>query len=150
MPFYLRSSIYFPRQGIRLYTPRHPSRRRICIFYMFQGRARSNKYCRRRYIYRDVNLRPQTRIPHRVLLSRQEALRCLININSLRLVGIYFLPKSVIALLTSSCEGIFMGLLVSFILLSIISVGIAAVSSLQVPYGAFDKDMGPAAQKKSQ
>ncbi|KAI9859633.1 MAG: hypothetical protein M1813_006564 [Trichoglossum hirsutum] len=46
--------------------------------------------------------------------------------------------------------GIFMGLLVSFILLSIISVGIAAVSSLQVPYGAFDKDMGPAAQKKSQ
>ncbi|KAH0541910.1 hypothetical protein FGG08_003630 [Glutinoglossum americanum] len=46
--------------------------------------------------------------------------------------------------------GIFMGLLVSLLLLSILSVGIAAVSSLQVPYGAFDKEMGPAAQKKLQ
>ncbi|KAI9772286.1 MAG: hypothetical protein M1840_001035 [Geoglossum simile] len=46
--------------------------------------------------------------------------------------------------------GIFMGLLVSFFLISVLSVGIAAVSSLQVPYGAFEKEMGPAAQKKFQ
>ncbi len=46
--------------------------------------------------------------------------------------------------------GLFMGLLVSFILLSILFVGISAVSSLQVSYGAFDKEMGPAAQKKQQ
>ncbi|KAI9781937.1 MAG: hypothetical protein M1839_005530 [Geoglossum umbratile] len=46
--------------------------------------------------------------------------------------------------------GIFMGLLVSLLLFSILSVGIAAVSSLQVPYGAFEKEMGPAAQKKLQ
>jgi hypothetical protein len=43
-----------------------------------------------------------------------------------------------------------MGLLVTFILLSILSVGIAALGSLQVSYGAFDKEMGPAAQKKQQ
>ncbi|TAQ84535.1 hypothetical protein B7494_g7140 [Chlorociboria aeruginascens] len=46
--------------------------------------------------------------------------------------------------------GIFMGLLVGLILLSILSVGIKAVSSLQVSYAAFDKEMGPAAQKKQQ
>jgi hypothetical protein len=39
---------------------------------------------------------------------------------------------------------------VSFFLISVLSVGIAAVSSLQVPYGAFEKEMGPAAQKKFQ
>ena len=41
-----------------------------------------------------------------------------------------------------------MGLLVSVILLSILYVGISAVASLQVSYAAFDKEMGPAAQKK--
>ena len=41
-----------------------------------------------------------------------------------------------------------MGLLVSLILLSILYVGISAVASLQVSYAAFDKEMGPAAQKK--
>jgi hypothetical protein len=41
-----------------------------------------------------------------------------------------------------------MGFLVSFILLAILSVGMAALGSLQVSYGAFDKEMGPAAQKK--
>jgi len=46
--------------------------------------------------------------------------------------------------------GLFMGLLVGFILISILSVGISAVASLQVSYGAFDKEMGPAAQKKQQ
>lgn len=46
--------------------------------------------------------------------------------------------------------GLFMGLLVSLLLLSILWVGISAISSLEVSYGAFDKEMGPAAQKKSQ
>ena len=44
--------------------------------------------------------------------------------------------------------GLFMGFLVSFILLSILYVGIRGVASLQVSYAAFDKEMGPAAQKK--
>jgi hypothetical protein len=44
--------------------------------------------------------------------------------------------------------GIFMGLLVSILLLSILYVAIRGVSSLQVSYAAFDKEMGPAAQKK--
>ncbi|KAJ8059315.1 hypothetical protein OCU04_012276 [Sclerotinia nivalis] len=46
--------------------------------------------------------------------------------------------------------GIFMGLVVGLLLLSILSVGLNAVSSLQVSYGAFDKEMGPSAQKKQQ
>lgn len=44
--------------------------------------------------------------------------------------------------------GIFMGLLVSFLLISILSVAISAVSSLQVTYAAFEKEMGPSAGKK--
>ncbi|CZS94052.1 uncharacterized protein RAG0_04082 [Rhynchosporium agropyri] len=44
--------------------------------------------------------------------------------------------------------GLFMGLLVTLILLAILSVGIGAISSLEVSYGAFDKEMGPAAQQK--
>lgn len=46
--------------------------------------------------------------------------------------------------------GIFMSLIVFFILLTILYVGLSAVASLKVPYGAFDKEMGPAAQKKQQ
>ncbi|KAF8850531.1 BIG1-domain-containing protein [Acephala macrosclerotiorum] len=46
--------------------------------------------------------------------------------------------------------GLFMGLLVGLLLLSILGVGFAALGSLQVSYGAFDKEMGPAAQKKQQ
>lgn len=46
--------------------------------------------------------------------------------------------------------GIFMGLVVGLLLLSILSVGLNAVSSLQVSYGAFDKENGPSAQKKQQ
>jgi len=46
--------------------------------------------------------------------------------------------------------GLFMGLLVTAIMLSILGVGLNAISSLQVSYGAFDKEMGPAAQKKLQ
>lgn len=43
-----------------------------------------------------------------------------------------------------------MGIFVSLILLAILSVAITAVSSLTVSYGAFDKEMGPAAQRKAQ
>lgn len=42
-----------------------------------------------------------------------------------------------------------MGLLVTFLLLSILAVGLNGLSSLQVSYGAFEKEMGPAAQKKA-
>lgn len=41
-----------------------------------------------------------------------------------------------------------MGLLVSLILISILYVGINGVASLQVSYAAFDREMGPSAQKK--
>lgn len=46
--------------------------------------------------------------------------------------------------------GLFMGLLVGFVLLSILYLGLNAISSLQVSYAAFDKEMGPTAQKKAQ
>jgi len=46
--------------------------------------------------------------------------------------------------------GIFMGFVAGFIMLSILYVGLSALSSLEVSYGAFDKEMGPAAQKKQQ
>jgi hypothetical protein len=39
-----------------------------------------------------------------------------------------------------------MGLLVSFILISILYVAINGVASLQVSYAAFDREMGPSAQ----
>lgn len=41
-----------------------------------------------------------------------------------------------------------MGFLAGFVLLSILYVGLQGLSSLEVSYGAFDKEMGPAAQKK--
>lgn len=43
-----------------------------------------------------------------------------------------------------------MGLVTTIILLSMLSVALKAISSLQVSYVAFDKEMGPAAQKKQQ
>jgi hypothetical protein len=46
--------------------------------------------------------------------------------------------------------GLFMGLLVGLILIAILSVGISAIGSLRVSYAAFEKEMGPAAQKKAQ
>ncbi|KAI0201313.1 ER protein BIG1 [Astrocystis sublimbata] len=46
--------------------------------------------------------------------------------------------------------GIFMALIMLIVLMSILYSGISALSSLQVSYGAFDKEMGPAAQKKQQ
>ncbi|KAK3945796.1 BIG/ATPase V1 complex, subunit S1 [Diplogelasinospora grovesii] len=44
--------------------------------------------------------------------------------------------------------GVFMALISLVIMLSILAVGLKALSSLEVSYGAFNKDMGPAAQKK--
>lgn len=44
--------------------------------------------------------------------------------------------------------GIFMGLTALFLLLSILYVGISALASLEVSYGAFDKDASPIVQKK--
>ncbi|KAL9113738.1 MAG: hypothetical protein Q9227_002183 [Pyrenula ochraceoflavens] len=46
--------------------------------------------------------------------------------------------------------GLYMGFLTAILLLSILFVAIRGVASLQVSYAAFDKDMGPAAQKKAQ
>ncbi|ORY72013.1 BIG/ATPase V1 complex, subunit S1 [Pseudomassariella vexata] len=46
--------------------------------------------------------------------------------------------------------GIFMGLVAIVVLFSILGVGVKALSSLEVSYGAFDKDVGPVAQKKQQ
>ncbi|RPA93991.1 BIG1-domain-containing protein [Choiromyces venosus 120613-1] len=46
--------------------------------------------------------------------------------------------------------GIFMGYVVGFFLVTILYVGISSLSSLTVTYGAFEKEMGPAAQKKQQ
>jgi len=46
--------------------------------------------------------------------------------------------------------GLFMGLLVSFVLVMILYVAISALGSLQVSYAAFDSMNGPAAYKKQQ
>jgi len=43
-----------------------------------------------------------------------------------------------------------MGLIAVIVLMSILGAGISALSSLEVSYAAFDKDMGPSAQKKQQ
>ena len=54
-------------------------------------------------------------------------------------------PRSKIA---NKISGLFMGLFAGSILLSILYVAISAVSSLEVSYASFDKENGPAAQKK--
>ncbi|RGP60706.1 er big1 [Fusarium longipes] len=46
--------------------------------------------------------------------------------------------------------GIFMAIITALVLFSILGVGLRALASLEVSYGAFEKDMGPAAQKKQQ
>lgn len=43
-----------------------------------------------------------------------------------------------------------MTVVVSVILISILSFGVNGLSSIDLPYGAFSKEMGPAAQKKQQ
>ncbi|KAK3359235.1 BIG/ATPase V1 complex, subunit S1 [Lasiosphaeria hispida] len=44
--------------------------------------------------------------------------------------------------------GIFMALIALVVILSILTVGLKALASLEVSYGAFDKENGPAAQRK--
>ncbi|CAN8095951.1 unnamed protein product [Discula destructiva] len=46
--------------------------------------------------------------------------------------------------------GLFMAFLGSLVMFAMLWAGLSAVASLQVSYGAFDKEMGPAAQKKVQ
>jgi len=46
--------------------------------------------------------------------------------------------------------GIFMAIITALVLFSILGVGLRALASLEVSYGSFEKDMGPAAQKKQQ
>ncbi|KAI9924106.1 hypothetical protein ASPWEDRAFT_38501 [Aspergillus wentii DTO 134E9] len=46
--------------------------------------------------------------------------------------------------------GIFMGLIASFFFVAVLYVGFSALTSLQVPYAAFEKDTSPNAQKKQQ
>ncbi|WYZ38929.1 hypothetical protein EsH8_III_000843 [Colletotrichum jinshuiense] len=46
--------------------------------------------------------------------------------------------------------GIFHAIIAAIILLSILGVGIRALASLEIPYGAFEKENGPSAVKKSQ
>lgn len=43
-----------------------------------------------------------------------------------------------------------MSIIVALILLSILGVGLRGLSSLEVSYGAFEKEMGPAGHKKQQ
>lgn len=43
-----------------------------------------------------------------------------------------------------------MGLVVAFLLFSILYVGVSAIAGLEVSYMAFSKEMGPNAQKKQQ
>ncbi|KAL2358723.1 BIG/ATPase V1 complex, subunit S1 [Cryomyces antarcticus] len=47
-------------------------------------------------------------------------------------------------------SGTFMGLFVGLLLLLVLYVAISAVSSLEVSYAAFSKEMGPSAQRKQQ
>ena len=42
-----------------------------------------------------------------------------------------------------------MGLTVTILLMSILYVGLSAISGLEVSYLAFSKEMGPAAQQKA-
>jgi hypothetical protein len=43
-----------------------------------------------------------------------------------------------------------MAIVTAVVLLSILYGGLSALSTLEVSYGAFEKDMGPAAHKKQQ
>lgn len=46
--------------------------------------------------------------------------------------------------------GIFMGFMASFLCIIILYIALSAISSLQVPYAAFEKDTSAAVQKKQQ
>ena len=61
-----------------------------------------------------------------------------------------YLPMQIQGLALTYRKGLFMGIIVGLLLLSILYVAISGVAGLQVSYAAFDKEMGPAAQKKQQ
>lgn len=84
----------------------------------------------------------------RVGMGRCRRDRCLSDISSLRRVSSFI--STLYSIETHVFAGLFMGLVVGLLLFSILYVGISAVSSIQVSYAAFDKEMGPAAQKKQQ
>ncbi|KXH28127.1 ER protein BIG1 [Colletotrichum simmondsii] len=46
--------------------------------------------------------------------------------------------------------GVFHAIIATIVLFSILGVGIRALASLEIPYGAFEKENGPAAHKKAQ
>ena len=64
----------------------------------------------------------------------------------------YFTPGMFLlcSLVVAKNSGLFMGLIAMSFILTIAFVAVRALSSLQVSYAAFDKENGPAAQKKSQ
>ncbi|KAL9616468.1 MAG: hypothetical protein Q9160_008663 [Pyrenula sp. 1 TL-2023] len=66
-----------------------------------------------------------------------------------------FFSPGIASKITARCKrrtnrflGLFMGFTIGLILLSILYVGISGLASLSVSYAAFDKETGPAAQKK--
>ncbi|CAG7948020.1 unnamed protein product [Penicillium nalgiovense] len=62
--------------------------------------------------------------------------------------GIYRAPTTLFN--THPFPGIFMGLMATFLFLAILYIGIGALSSLEIPYAAFEKDTSAAVQKKAQ
>lgn len=64
--------------------------------------------------------------------------------------GMSFRARSLTLKNLMMTPGIFMGLITTIVLFSILGVGIRGLGSLQVSYGAFEKEMGPSAQKKQQ
>lgn len=66
------------------------------------------------------------------------------------LVLSYPVPPSSCTVINSWYLGLFMTVFASLIFITIVTCGIRALASLDVSYGAFSKEMGPAAQKKQQ
>lgn len=64
--------------------------------------------------------------------------------------GIYHHLSAIPKLMLTGSLGIFMAIITVIVLFMILGVGLRALSSLEVSYGAFEKEMGPAAQKKQQ
>lgn len=64
--------------------------------------------------------------------------------------GLYPCQYSLAALYSDCSIGLFMGFMASFLCLVILYIAISAVTSLEVPYAAFEKDTSAAAQKKQQ
>lgn len=91
---------------------------------------------------------PRPPRPLALLTSLAAVSRCSMNTNTSH-------PVCTVSLLCSSVRsdcstGIFMGLFASFLCIMILYIGISALSSLQVPYAAFERDTSAAVQKKQQ